>query len=73
MSHAGFGRMAGFAHPGFGRPAFGRPFAFRDHFAFRHQFFGPRFAFAGASFAAYDSCLERVWTGWGRRWVNICY
>jgi hypothetical protein len=65
--------MGGFGHPGFAHPGSGRHFAFRDRFAFRHRFFGPRFAFIGAPFAAYDSCLERLWTGWGWRWVNVCY
>lgn len=48
-------------------------FAFRDHRFFRHHRFN-RFAFVGAPFAyaAYDTCLRRVWTPYGVRWINVC-
>lgn len=62
---------ARFAHPGFA-PRFSH-FAFRDHRFFRHHRFN-RFAFVGAPFAyaAYDTCLRRVWTPYGVRWINVC-
>ena len=48
-------------------------FASRDHRFFRHHRFN-RFAFFGApyAYAAYDTCLRRVWTPYGVRWVNVC-
>lgn len=53
-------------------PRFSRS-AFRDHRFFRHHRFN-RFAFVGAPFAyaAYDTCLRRVWTPYGVRWINVC-
>jgi hypothetical protein len=53
-------------------PRFSR-FASRDHRFFRHHRFN-RFAFIGApyAYAAYDTCLRRVWTPYGVRWVNVC-
>ena len=62
---------APFAHAAFG-PRFSH-FAFRDHRFFRHHRFN-RFAFIGApyAYAAYDTCLRRVWTPYGVRWVNVC-
>jgi hypothetical protein len=62
------GRFAGahFAHAGFS-PRFSR-FAFRDH-RFSHRRFH-RSAFL--AYAAYDSCWRRVWTPYGRQWVDVC-
>jgi hypothetical protein len=59
------------AHAAFA-PRFSR-FASRDHRFFRHHRFN-RFAFIGApyAYAAYDTCLRRVWTPYGVRWVNVC-
>jgi hypothetical protein len=52
-------------------PRFSR-FASRDHRFFRHHRFN-RFAFgAPFAYAAYDTCLRRVWTPYGVRWVNVC-
>ena len=56
------------AHAAF-TPRFSR-FAFRDHRFFRHHRFN-RFAFVG-DYAAYDTCLRRVWTSYGVRWINVC-
>jgi hypothetical protein len=45
-----------------------------NRFGFRHHRFRS-FAF-GAPFvyAAYDyGCWRPVWTGYGRRWINVCY
>jgi hypothetical protein len=72
--HGGAGAFhGGFAHPGYASSGFAHP-GFRDHFAFRHhRFFRDRFFFAGGPFYYDDACIERVWTHWGWRWVNICY
>lgn len=69
FGHAGFAHGGGFAHPG----SFGRPFGFRNGFAFRHRFFRPGFAFVGGPYAYGSPCLQRLWTAWGWRWVNVCY
>jgi hypothetical protein len=64
------GHFAGahFARPGFS-PRFSR-LAFRD--GFHHRFH--RFAFVGAPlvYASYNSCLRKVWTPYGWRWVDVC-
>lgn len=69
FAHAAFAPR--FSHAAFA-PRFSR-FAFHDHRFFRHHRFH-RFAFVGAPFAyaAYDSCLRRVWTPYGVRWINVC-
>jgi hypothetical protein len=77
--HGGAGGFrGGLAHPGFTSSGFTRPGlvhpGFRDHFAFRHhRFFRDRFFFAGDPFYDDDTCIERVRTRWGWRWVNFCY
>lgn len=56
----------------FARQAFFHRF---NRFGFRHHRFR-NFAFFGAPFAyaAYDyGCWRPIWTGYGRRWVNVCY
>lgn len=53
-------------------PRFSR-FAFRDHRFFHHHRFN-RFAFVDGpyAYAGYDTCLSRVWTPYGVRWINVC-
>jgi hypothetical protein len=63
-----FGAQAAF------RPQFGFNRPFFHHRFFHHRFH--RFAFFGAPFYyadyGYDSCWQRVWTGYGPRWINVC-
>jgi hypothetical protein len=76
----------GFAGTRFAHAAFSPRFsgaAFRGA-AFRHGFHGRfahhrfnRFAFFGGPFYAsyagyYDDCWQRVWTGYGLQWTNVC-
>jgi hypothetical protein len=68
FGHGGFAHSGGFAHPG----GFGQPLGYRNGFAFRHRFHGRGFAFVGP-YAYGDPCLQRIWTAWGWRWVNVCY
>jgi hypothetical protein len=68
------GASSAFARPEFPHPGFRDHLGFRDHFAFRHhRFLRDRFFFVGDPFYYDDACIERVWTRWGWRWVNICY
>lgn len=80
IGHPGMAHAAPPGHFAMGRGARGPFFShgLHDRFAFRHDRFAFRhfhhrfFLFAGAPFA-YDSCYERIWTGWGWRWVWACY
>jgi len=59
-----------FAHPGFRSSNFAFRHGHNRPFFHHHRF--NRFAFIGASYAAYDSCYRRVWTSYGPRWVDVC-